>query len=83
MWHTGDGMGWWMLWGGLMMILFWGAIIAFAVWFVQSITERDAGHASGTGGGRPDPLEIAKERFARGEMTREQFEEVRRTLEQS
>ncbi len=25
--HVGDAMGWWMLWGGLMMVLFWGTII--------------------------------------------------------
>src|SRR3972149_5532526 len=45
MWHTGDGMGWWMLWGGLMMILFWGAIIALVVWAVQSGGRRDDGPA--------------------------------------
>jgi len=24
MWHD----GWWMLWGGLMMLIFWGGVIA-------------------------------------------------------
>jgi len=43
MWHTGDGMGWWMLWGGLMMVLFWGGIIALIVWTVQSLTRREDG----------------------------------------
>ena len=45
MWHSGDGMGWWMLWGGLMMVFFWGAIIALVVWAVQSVGRRDDGHA--------------------------------------
>ena len=85
MWHTGDGMGWWMLWGGLMMILFWGAIIALVIWAAQSLSQRDGGQTH-PGGATPPartPLDIAKERYARGEITREQFEEVRRTLEQS
>ena len=83
MWHTGDGMGWWMLWGGLMMILFWGAIIALVVWSVQAISRRDDGHAQSGAIPPRTPLEIAKERYARGEISREQFEEVRQTLEQS
>jgi hypothetical protein len=36
MWH-GDGMGWWMVWGGLMMIPFRGAIITLVVWTVQTL----------------------------------------------
>lgn len=86
MWHSGEGMGWWMVWGGIMMVLFWGVIVALVVWLVQSATRREAGApppASGTrtGAAPPDPLDIAKERFARGEITREQFEEIRRTLQ--
>ena len=40
MWHAGDGMGWWMVWGGLMMFLFWGAIIALIVWVIQTVTRQ-------------------------------------------
>ena len=43
MWHSGDGMGWWMIWGGLMMVLFWGAIIALVIWAAQSLSQRDGG----------------------------------------
>ena len=32
-----------MLWGGLMMILFWGAIIALIVWAIQTVTRRKSG----------------------------------------
>ena len=45
MWHSGDGMGWWMLWGGLMMVFFWGAIIALIVWAVQSVSRGGSGQA--------------------------------------
>jgi putative membrane protein len=50
-----------------MMVLFWGAVIVFGVWAVRSFTDR----------GR-SPLEIARERYARGEITKEQFEEIQR-----
>ncbi|MDO8616664.1 MAG: SHOCT domain-containing protein [Dehalococcoidia bacterium] len=78
-------MGWWMLWGGLMMVLFWGGIIALAVWAVQGLGRRETGAPQPPSVEPPAgrALDIAKERYARGEMSREQFEEVRRTLEQS
>lgn len=80
--HVGDGMGWWMLWGGLMMVLFWGTIIALAVWAVQSVTRRGTGeaHRPEPGTPSPTPLDIAKERYARGEIDREEFERMRRDL---
>jgi len=85
MWHTGDGMGWWMLWGGLMMVLFWGAIIALVVWAVQSLSQRDGGQTQHGGATSParTPLEIAKERYARGEIGRDEFEQMKRDLEET
>ncbi len=83
MWHVGDGMGWWMLWGGLMMFLFWGGIIALIVWAIQSGTRREAGQTPPpqTGSGGWTPLEIAKERYAGGDISREVFGQIRRDLE--
>ena len=80
--HVGDGMGWWMLWGGLMMVLFWGAIIALVVWAVQSVTRRgaDQTHPPQSGVSSPTPLDIAKKRYARGEINRDEFERIRRDL---
>ena len=84
MWHTGEGMGWWMLWGGLMMVLFWGAIIALLVWAVQSLGRRDDGQAqSGAPPPARTPLDIAKERYARGEIGRDEFEQLKRDLEET
>ncbi len=83
MWHTGDGMGWWMLWGGLMMILFWGAIIALIVWAIQSVTRRESGqaHVPQPNPSARTPLDITKERYALGEISREEFEQISRDLE--
>ncbi len=74
-WHWG-GLGWGMMGLGLLwMILFWGAIIALIVWGVR----RFSGHhyyrtSSGT------PLDIAKERYAKGEITKDQFDQLKRDL---
>jgi putative membrane protein len=76
MWGYGPGMGWWMLFGGIIFVLFWGAIIALIVWVVRRIG-RDTSVSST---GRNTPLEIAKERYARGEITKEQFDQIKRDL---
>ena len=82
MFHTGDGMGWWMLWGGLMMLLFWGAIIALIVWAIQALTRRETGPTQPpqSGAARPTPLDIAAERYARGDISREEFQQIKKDL---
>jgi putative membrane protein len=84
MWHSADGMGWWMLWGGIMMILFWGLIVALVVWGVQSLTRRQSeGEGSQQAAGQRAPLDIAKERYATGEIDGEHFDEILSRLEGS
>jgi putative membrane protein len=85
MWHVGDGMGWWMLWGGIMMVLFWGAIIALVVWAIQGVTRREPVHTEPhqTSPSARPPLEIAKERYARGDIGRDEFENIKKDLEDS
>jgi putative membrane protein len=68
-----DGMGWWMVFGGIWMVLFWAAIIWLVVWGVGQVTgnrQRDA----------ESPLDIARRRYASGEITREEFEQLGRDL---
>ena len=75
MMYWGNGTGWWMLFGGLWMLIFWGGLIALIVWGVKKLTER-----GGRTGERSDPLSIAKERYARGEISKEQFEQIKKDL---
>jgi putative membrane protein len=92
----GGGMmtGWGMMgpgmmgWGGfgfnplgwIIMLLFWvliiGGVVLLAVWLFREVTPAVAGPSVPT-----RSLEVLKERFARGEITREQYEEMRGVLE--
>jgi putative membrane protein len=72
------GGGWWMFMGPLMMLLFIVAIIAVVVLLVRWL----AGPRHGGAGmpGARTPIDILRERFARGEIDKEEFEERRRIL---
>jgi len=77
MWYWHEGMGWWMMFGGIWMVLFWGGIIALIVWGIKKLTERGG---SGSGTERRSPLDIAKERYAKGEISKEEFEQIKKDL---
>lgn len=71
-WMWGFGMGL----GGLVMLTFWGALIVGIVLLVRSM---------GVGGAPPShttPLDTLKRRYAAGEITREQYEQMRKDIEQ-
>jgi putative membrane protein len=74
MWHVHDGMGWWMVFGWIWFIIFWGAIVSLVVWGMRRFSER------GNSQGRRNPLDIAKERYARGEISKEEFEQIKKDL---
>jgi len=75
MWYAHDGMGWWMVFGGILMILFWGGIIALAVWGFRRITSHNVDLVD-----KGKPIDIAKERYARGEISKEQYEQIKKDL---
>ena len=79
MWDFGWGH---MIFGGLMMILFWGGLITAIVLAVRYLGGSRHGSSGGTTQEPPGqtPLDILKERYARGEIDREEFEERRRVL---
>ncbi len=76
MWMFGHSGGWELI-GLLWMVLFWGAIIALVIWAIYRL----AGHPGQGSSSGPTPLDIVKVRYARGEITKEQFEDLKRTLQ--
>jgi putative membrane protein len=64
-----------MLFGSVMMVLFWGGLILLIVFAVRWL-----GGGPGKTASRKTSLEILEERFARGEIDREDFEERKRLL---
>ncbi|MBI3945429.1 MAG: SHOCT domain-containing protein [Armatimonadetes bacterium] len=77
-WGGWDGWAGWG-WGLLMMIgmaLFWVLIIVGVVLLVRWIWDRSAP----PGAGREAALDILQKRYARGEITAEQYREMRREL---
>ncbi|WP_240608290.1 SHOCT domain-containing protein [Dehalogenimonas alkenigignens] len=79
MWYWSDHMANWGF-GGFFMSIFWIAIIALVIWAVVTLTRSGTIHTGG-GGPRREPLDIAKERYAKGEITQEQFETIKKHLQ--
>ncbi len=74
MWYMHEGMGWWMVFGGVWMVIFWGGLIALIVWGISKLTRHDNSVQ------KKYPLDIAKERYARGEISKEEFEQIKKEL---
>jgi putative membrane protein len=71
-------MGWWMVFGGIFLVLFLGGIIALIVW---GINKASPGNGSSSGSARKiNPLDIAAERYAKGEISRADFEQIKKDL---
>ncbi len=82
MWWNCGGLGagiggGWMIFGAVMMVLFWGFVIWLFVWGIRKLTEHDDSRSTV---GIQNPLEVAKARYARGEISREEFEQIKRDL---
>jgi len=77
-WH--DGWGWGhMFFGSFMMLLFWGGLVILIVLAVRWMS---AGSLRGGDGPAPGnrALDILDERYARGEIDKQEYEERRRLL---
>ena len=73
----GNFSGWGMGFGFIFMLLFWGlailGIVALIRWLItQSSSNRSSRDKS--------PLEVVQERYARGEIDREEYEQKKRDL---
>lgn len=84
-WDWGPGMHpmWWIggAWGlGMLltMLLFWGLVITGIVLLIRWLVA--GGSGPGVGRGSDRALEILRERYARGEIDKDEFEARRRDL---
>ncbi len=74
MWHGGWHLG--MIFGPIILLLALVGLVAFIVWLVHGFRH---GFYGGYGRGRA-ALDILEERFARGEIDKQEFEERRKLL---
>lgn len=79
MWgHMGEyGYGWGWGFGGLFMLLFWLLVLAGLVALLRWLFSHENKALP-----QNRALEILAERYARGEIDREQYEQMRRDLEE-
>jgi putative membrane protein len=74
MMNFGYGGGWMFVLGGFLFIVFWAVIISLIIWAIRKYTGSTGNISS------KSPLDIAKERYAKGEITKEQFEQLKKDL---
>jgi putative membrane protein len=70
MWGYYDGWSW--LWMAAMMVLFWGGIVAIAVYAIRTLTGPR---------GTDQAMDVLRRRFATGEITPDEFEKTRKALQ--
>jgi len=73
-----NGFGWGPGFGWIFMILFWGVVIVGIVAIVRWVREERSERSAPRG---RTSLDVLRERYARGEIEREEFEQKRRDLE--
>lgn len=71
--------------GWLFMILFWVVVIGLGIWLVarifpQATSTLPPTNVGGQNQREESALEIVKRRYARGEISEAEYEEMRRTL---
>ena len=75
--HGPGPWGWgWMVGGWIMMLLFLGLLIAGIVVLVRALT----GRSMFAQPSYDSALEVLRRRYAAGEISKDQFEEMKRTL---
>ena len=71
-WFGGSGYGMGHGIGGLAMMLFWIVIIVVGIWTVKSLSSGKSDNSS--------PEDILKKRYAKGEITRDEYDRMKRDL---
>lgn len=62
-------------WGTILNLVFWGLLIAGAIWLGTRLLGRGERAAS-----RETPLDVLKRRYAAGEIGRDDFERMKREV---
>lgn len=71
------------------MVIFWVVVVGLALWLLSRLFPGTRGHSSSgqsptngiVSGGSGRALDILNERYARGEITRAEYQEIRRDME--
>lgn len=67
------------------MVLFWVVVVGLALWLLDKLFPRANRRADGPmqtiSSASETALDIAKQRYARGEITKTEYDEIRRALE--
>jgi putative membrane protein len=70
-------MGFGLIW----MLLFWGGLILLAVWLIAALFPTSPPPPSANAPDTPTTArDILDQRYARGELSREQYDEMRQTI---
>ncbi len=77
----GGFFGGWSIIGMILMFVFWALVIAgitlLIIWIIRRVSYSDR-HPYNTN----KALELLKERYARGEITKEEFEKIKKDISQ-
>jgi putative membrane protein len=71
--------GWDWIWMTFMMVAFWGGLAAVIVFAIKSL----GGSRRRSETPAPDAMTVLETRFAKGEISEDEFEERRRVLQRS
>jgi putative membrane protein len=75
MMHWGDyGWGWGMGFGWLFMIVFWVLVIIGIVYLIQAVARGSKKEDKET------PIDILKKRYAKGEITKDEYDRIKEDL---
>jgi putative membrane protein len=80
-------MGWWMMdhwgmgwFGMLFMLLMWALIIAGFIWLIKWLFHLMGRKGDSNTGESANAIGIVKERYARGEISRDEFESMKKDI---
>jgi putative membrane protein len=84
MWYPHHEFGWGgLIFGAVLTVAFWGVLVMLAVVFFRALTGPRGRHETAQilpAGQSKTALDILKERYARGEITKDEYEQMREVL---